>query len=94
MRALILRRVNLIQGGVGGPVLIGSPLLADVVRLQGFLARNGNPYHLLDPSTDKDAADLIGRCSTRQSDLPLVVCPDGTVLRNPSESALGPCHGA
>ena len=26
MRALILRRVNLIQGGVGGPVLIGPPL--------------------------------------------------------------------
>src|SRR4051812_30126397 len=29
MRALILRRVNLIQGGVGGPVLIGPPGLAD-----------------------------------------------------------------
>src|SRR5829696_614816 len=56
MRALILRRVNLIQGGVGGPVLIGSPDLADVIRLQNFLARNGQPHHVLDPATDKDAA--------------------------------------
>src|SRR6195256_1437431 len=51
MRALILRRVSLIQGGVGGPVLIGAATLANVARLQNFLARNGQPYHLLDPAT-------------------------------------------
>src|SRR4030088_3807050 len=59
MRALILRRVSLIQGGVGGPVLIGP--LGDMARLQNFLARNGQPHHLLDPVTDKDAADLVAR---------------------------------
>ena len=37
MRALILRRVNLIQGGVGGPVLIGAHTLGDMARLQNFL---------------------------------------------------------
>src|ERR1700756_3383433 len=52
MRALILRRVNLIQGGVGGPVLIGPPTCNGVVRLQSFLTRNGLPHHLLDPSSD------------------------------------------
>ena len=88
MRALILRRVSLIQGGVGGPVLIGSASLGQVARLQNFLARNGQPYYLLDPTTDKDAADLIARYSASRADLPLVVCPDGTVLRNPSETAL------
>ena len=36
MRALILRRVSLIQGGVGGPVLIGPALLGDMARLQNF----------------------------------------------------------
>jgi len=41
MRALILRRVNLIQGGVGGPVLIGPPNSAAVAGLQNFLIRNG-----------------------------------------------------
>src|SRR6266478_5506416 len=39
MRALILRRVSLIQAGVGGPVLIGPSDSAGVIRLQGFLTR-------------------------------------------------------
>ena len=93
MRALILRRVSLIQGGVGGPVLIGPASLGDMARLQNFLARNGHPHHLLDPATDTDAADLVARYSPSRADLPLVVCPDGTVLRNPprrrSRCALG-----
>src|ERR1700690_488331 len=59
MRALILRRVSLIQGGVGGPVLIGPSGSSGVVRLQGFLVRNGYPHNLLDPVADTDAAELI-----------------------------------
>src|SRR5258706_4195401 len=54
MRALILRRVSLIQGGVGGPVLIGPSNSGGVIRLQGFLTRNGFPHHLLDPVADND----------------------------------------
>ena len=88
MRALILRRVSLIQGGVGGPVLIGAHTLGDMARLQNFLERNGHPYHVLDPATDKDAADLVARYATSRADLPLVVVPDGRVLRNPGESAV------
>ena len=88
MRALILRRVSLIQGGVGGPVLIGAHTLGDMARLQNFLGRNGHPYHVLDPDTDKDAADLVARYATSRADLPLVVVPDGRVLRNPTEAAI------
>src|SRR5437868_9018190 len=61
MRALILRRVSLIQGGAGGPVLIGPAALGEMARLQNFLARHGQPHHLLDHSTDKDAADPAPR---------------------------------
>jgi thioredoxin reductase (NADPH) len=88
MRALILRRVSLIQGGAGGPVLIGPASVGNMARLQNFLARNGQPHHFLDPDTDTDAADLVARYSATRADLPLVVCPNGTVLRNPSETAL------
>ncbi|HTF01885.1 MAG TPA: FAD-dependent oxidoreductase, partial [Bradyrhizobium sp.] len=93
MRALILRRVSLIQGGVGGPVLIGPTNSSGVVRLQGFLTRNGFPHHLLDPERDHDAAELITRYSPSPSDWPLVVIADGTVLRNPGESELARALG-
>src|SRR6202140_955838 len=88
MRALILRRVNLTQAGAGGPVLIGPSNSSGVIRLQGFLPRNGFPHHLLDPVADHDAAELITRYSPSPSDWPLVVAADGTVLRNPGESEL------
>ena len=93
MRALILRRVSLIRGGAGGPVLIGQSNSAGVVRLQGFLTRNGYPHQLLDPVTDGEAAALIARHSPVESDFPLVVTTDGTVLRNPRESELARAMG-
>src|SRR5216684_788693 len=93
MRALILRRVNLIQAGVGGPVLIGPSNSTSVARLQNFLTRNGFPYHLLDPVSDHDAAELIERYSPSPDDWPLVVTIDGTVLRNPSENEVARALG-
>lgn len=93
MRALILRRVSLIRGGAGGPVLIGPSDSAGVIRLQGFLTRNGYPHHLLDPVADTDAAELIARYSPSQADWPLVVAPDGAVLRNPREAELARAMG-
>lgn len=93
MRALILRRVSLIQSGVGGPVLIGAARSADIVRLQGFLTRNGVPHHVLDPAVDAEAQDIVGRCVPNVSDLPLVICLNGTVLRNPVETELARALG-
>jgi thioredoxin reductase (NADPH) len=88
MRALILRRVNLIQSGVGGPALVGAADMADIIRLQGFLSRNGWPHHLLDPATDHEASDLVAHYASEAGGLPLVVCPNGIVLHNPTEAVL------
>jgi len=88
IRALILRRVVLIEAGAGGPVLIGPASNPDVIRLQGFLARNGYPHQLIDPDEDEDAKALVDRYISDPSDLPLAVCADGTVLKRPSESDL------
>ena len=93
MRALILRRVALIETGAGGPVLIGSPDAPDVARLRNFLARNGIPHMLLDPAADADAQAFVEHYAPGNDDMPLVACPDGSVLRNPAESVLGRCIG-
>src|SRR5437763_4197762 len=93
MRALILRRVSLIQGGVGGAVLIGPSDSARLAGLQNFLTRNSFPHHLLDPDRDPDAAEIIARYSPSPSDWPLVVTPDGTVLRSPGEGEVARALG-
>jgi thioredoxin reductase (NADPH) len=93
MRALILRRVNLLKDGIGGPVIVGRAANADVLRLEGFLASNGHPHQRLDPDTDPAAQAVIERFSLTPEQLPIVLCPNGQVLRNPSETGLARCIG-
>jgi thioredoxin reductase (NADPH) len=93
MRALILRRVALLESGGGGPVIIGPADHADVLRLEGFLSRNGHPLTRLDPLTDSCARTLLDQFEVTEEELPIVLCPNGDLLRNPSESALARCIG-
>jgi hypothetical protein len=72
MRALILRRVGLIEAGAGGPVLIGPPDNPGLMRLQNFLARNGIPYRVLDPAVEHEADGLLACVNPSRADLPLV----------------------
>jgi thioredoxin reductase (NADPH) len=92
VRALILRRVGLIQSGASGPVLIGPPQSRHMLALQNFLSRNGHPYHAIDAANDSEAATLVGQYGVTQDDV-LVVCPDGSVLVNPSEVQVARCLG-
>jgi thioredoxin reductase (NADPH) len=93
MRALILRRVALIEQGGAGTILIGAPNSPDVVRLQGFLTRSGWPNLVLDAESDAEGRALVERIGVAPSELPLVVCPDGSVLRAPSDAAIAACLG-
>ncbi len=93
MRALILRRVGLLQSGRSGPVIIGSADHPDVIRLQNFLARNGQPHFALDADTDACGQTLVARFQIDLEHLPIVLCPSGKLLRNPSEQALARCLG-
>jgi len=92
MRALILRRVGLIESGAG-PVIVGSSADGDVLRLTNFLRRNGHPFHQLDPEDDACARTLIERFEIETEELPIVLCPGGQLLRNPSEDQLARCVG-
>jgi thioredoxin reductase (NADPH) len=93
MRALILRRVGLLESGASGPIVIGRADHADVLRLQGFLARNGQPHRVLDADGDPCAKALIERFHVDPHHLPIVLCPNGKLLRNPGESELARCIG-
>jgi thioredoxin reductase (NADPH) len=93
MRALILRRVGLLETGAGGPVIVGRPENGDVLRLEGFLRRNGHPYQRLNPEIDADAKALIDRFHVDTGQLPIVLCPGGQLLRNPTEPELARCIG-
>jgi thioredoxin reductase (NADPH) len=93
MRALILRRVGLLETGAGGPVIVGRAENGDVLRLQGFLRSNGHPHQRLDPETDPEAKALIERFHVDPGQLPIVLCPGGQLLRNPGETELARCIG-
>jgi thioredoxin reductase (NADPH) len=92
MRALILRRVALIEDGAG-PIIVGHAGQGDVLRLQGFLNRNGHPHYSLDPDEDEEALQLLERFHVAQGELPIVLCPGGQLLRNPTERELARCMG-
>jgi len=93
MRALILRRVAILEQNVGGPIIIGRSDNRDVLRLENFLRRNGHPHQRLDPATDSCARTLIEKFQVEPNDLPIVLCANGDMLRNPGENQLARCIG-
>jgi thioredoxin reductase (NADPH) len=93
MRALILRRMGLLETGAGGPIIVGRTDNGDVLRLESFLRRNGHPHQLWNPDTDAEAKALIERFHVDPGQLPIVLCPGGQLLRNPGEDELARCIG-
>ncbi|MGN7292583.1 FAD-dependent oxidoreductase [Rhizobium sp. SAFR-030] len=93
MRAFILRRVALIDQGGAGSVLIGTPGSAALTRLEGFLRSNGHPYIALDAASDDEGRALIERLGIVATDLPLMVCSNGDVIKNPTDAEAAYCLG-
>ena len=92
VRALILRRVLLIESGASGPVLVGDARSPEVLRLQGFLRRNGVPYQHMTPGECDATTALLEQYGATPGDV-TAICPNGAVLVNPSEAQLASCIG-
>lgn len=92
MRALILRRVGLIESDASGSVLVGMPGEAHLTALQGFLTRNGYPNTLID-ADGEEGRELVERLGIHSDDLPLMICPDGQVLKRPGDAEAAACLG-
>jgi thioredoxin reductase (NADPH) len=93
MRALILRRVGLLEVGAGGPVIMGPHNHPGVRRLVEFLDRNGHPKLVLDADEDPEAKALMERFHITPGEWPIVLCANGQVLRSPTEVQLARCIG-
>jgi thioredoxin reductase (NADPH) len=87
MRAFILRRVGLLERGVG-PVLLGRAGSPDLLRLQTFLRRNTYPHLVIDCSSER-GRQMIEALNLPAQDLPLLVCACGRVLKRPSNEEAG-----
>ena len=86
LRAFILRRVELIAGGFGDVVLIGSTHCSGTLRVKEFLTRNSHPYTYFDLDRDKDVQTLLDRFRVLPGDIPVLIARREVVLRNPSNA--------
>lgn len=93
MRALILRRMGLLESSAVGSIIVGAADHPDVVRLQGFLSRNAYPHTVLEALGDGEGHAVIERLGVHPDELPLMVCPSGNVLRRPSNAEAAACLG-
>ena len=84
MRAFILRRLELIRSGQGNFILMGSRHSAKTLQLREFLSRNGHPYTYVDLDTDKTSQELLDRFEIKLDEIPVVICNEHGVLRNPT----------
>jgi thioredoxin reductase (NADPH) len=84
MRAFILRRLSLLVDGNSDLVLIGSRHSAATLYLKEFLTRNGQPFTYEDVETEPDIQTLLDRFHIGVNEVPVVLCQQGHLLRNPS----------
>lgn len=93
MRAFILRRIELIAHGLGDIAIVGSSHCAGTLRVKEFLTRNGHPYSSIDLDRDADVQELLDHFHVTPADVPVVICYDKVVLRNPTNQQLADCLG-
>jgi thioredoxin reductase (NADPH) len=93
MRAFVLRRVELIESGIGDAVIVGSVHSADTLRVKEFLTRNGHPYAYVDVERHPDVQTLLEHFHVGLDDVPVLICRGELVLRNPSNDEIARCLG-
>jgi thioredoxin reductase (NADPH) len=93
LRALLLRRTNLLTHAQGDVVLVGSSHSAQMLELQEFLTRNGRPHVTLDVERDERTQGLLDTWHIGVDETPVVICRGTSVLRKPSVEQLADCLG-
>jgi thioredoxin reductase (NADPH) len=73
--------------------VLGSQHSSNTLRLREFLTRNGHPYRYVDLDSDKASQELLDRFDIKLEDIPVVICSEKSVLRNPTNQKLAECLG-
>src|SRR5260221_2114050 len=73
LHAFILRRLALIEQGVGDFVLIGSTHSLDTLRIKEFLTRNSHPFTYVDLDRDRDVEEMLEHFHVAISELPVTI---------------------
>src|SRR5262249_55258064 len=93
MRAYVLRRIGLFSEGHGDVVIVGSRHSAATLRLQEFFLLNAHPYQYLDIDRDPEVERLLGHTRVEPTDIPILICRDRRILKNPSDAEVADCLG-
>jgi thioredoxin reductase (NADPH) len=84
MKAFLARRLSLRDTGSSNVVILGSRYSANTLVLREFLTRDGHPFTYFDLDVDPVAQDLLDRFGVSTGDIPVVICNNSLVLRNPT----------
>ena len=97
-RAFVMRRALLIEmTGSGrstiGVQVMGSRFCPDTLRVREFLARNRIPQTWKDLEDDADTQKMLMEFDVKEEETPVVMLPNGKMLRAPSNGELAKLLG-
>ncbi len=93
IKAFLMRRRMLVEGGFVGVTIIGSRFSPASHRLRDFATRNLVPIRWRDLDTDVQAEEMLRQLGVPASDTPIVIGMNGQIKRNPSLEEFARCAG-
>jgi thioredoxin reductase (NADPH) len=93
MNAFLARRLSLKDTGQGNVVVLGSKYSANTLTIREFLTRDGHPFNYFDLDADPATQEMLDRFGVSTDDIPVVICNNTQVLRNPSPREVAECLG-
>jgi thioredoxin reductase (NADPH) len=93
MNAFLGRRLSLKETGQGNVVVLGSKYSAATLAVREFLTRDGHPFSYFDLDSDPVTQNLLDRFGVAVGDIPVVICNNAQVLKNPSTMQIAECLG-
>jgi len=93
LRSFLLRRTILQGTGIAGPLVVGSRFSPDTLRIREFFSRNRYPFKWEDLEANPETTKMLHEFNVKESETPVVVLPNGEVVRAPTNLELGAALG-